>query len=45
MECSWQMKSEVCLPPNQHDVIQPFIAANKTKETKNKNNGRSKKNT
>jgi hypothetical protein len=32
MEYSWQMKSEVCLPPNQHDVIQPFIAATKAKE-------------
>jgi hypothetical protein len=26
------MKNEVCLPPNQYDVIQPFIAENKTKE-------------
>jgi hypothetical protein len=25
------MKNEVCLPPNQHDVIQPFIAASKAK--------------
>jgi hypothetical protein len=25
------MKSEVCLPPNKHDVTQPFIAANKAK--------------
>jgi hypothetical protein len=32
MECSWQMKSEVYLPPKQHDVIKPFIASNKAKE-------------
>jgi hypothetical protein len=32
MECSWQMKSEVHLPPNQHDVIKLFIAGNKAKE-------------
>jgi hypothetical protein len=25
------MKNGVCLPPNKHDVIQPFIAANKAK--------------
>jgi hypothetical protein len=33
------MKNEVCLPPNQHDVIKPFIAANKVKrKTESKNN-------
>jgi hypothetical protein len=33
------MKNGVCLPPNQHDVIQPFIAASKAKrKTENKNN-------
>jgi hypothetical protein len=32
MECSWQMKNGVCLPPKQHDVIKPFIAASKIKE-------------
>jgi hypothetical protein len=32
MECSWQIKSEVYLSPNQRDVIQPFIAASKAKE-------------
>jgi hypothetical protein len=33
------MKNEVCLPPNQHDVIQPFIEASKAKrKTKSKNN-------
>jgi hypothetical protein len=26
------MKNGVHLPPKQHDVIKPFIAANKTKE-------------
>jgi hypothetical protein len=26
------MKNEVHLPPKQHDVIKPFIVANKTKE-------------
>jgi hypothetical protein len=26
------MKNEVCLPPNQHDVIQPFIVESKAKE-------------
>jgi hypothetical protein len=26
------MENGVCLPPNQHDVIQPFIAASKEKE-------------
>jgi hypothetical protein len=25
------MKNGVCLPPNKHDVIQLFIATNKTK--------------
>jgi hypothetical protein len=25
------MKNEVCLPPYQHDVIQPFIAATNAK--------------
>jgi hypothetical protein len=25
------MKNGVCLPPNQHDMIQPFIAASKAK--------------
>jgi hypothetical protein len=25
------MKNEVYLPPNQHDVIQPFIAGSKAK--------------
>jgi hypothetical protein len=32
MECSWKMKNRVHLPPKQHDVIKPFIAANKAKE-------------
>jgi hypothetical protein len=33
------IKNEVCLPPNQHDVIQPFIAASKAKrKTESKNN-------
>jgi hypothetical protein len=32
IECSWQMKNGVNLSPKKHDVIQPFIAANKTKE-------------
>jgi hypothetical protein len=33
------MKNEVCLPPNQHDVIQPFIAVGKWKrKTESKNN-------
>jgi hypothetical protein len=33
------MKNEVYLPPNQHDVIQPFIAASKTKrKSGSKNN-------
>jgi hypothetical protein len=30
------MKKEVCLPRNQHDVIQPFIAAIKEKKTESK---------
>jgi hypothetical protein len=32
------MKNRVHLPPKQHDVIKPFIAANKQNKTENKNN-------
>jgi hypothetical protein len=32
------MKNGVHLLQKEHDVIQPFIAANKTKETESKNN-------
>jgi hypothetical protein len=32
------MKNGVHLPPKQHDVIKPFIAAKKQKKTESKNN-------
>jgi hypothetical protein len=33
------MKNGVCLPPNQYDVIQPFIAVSKAKgKNESKNN-------
>jgi hypothetical protein len=38
MEFSWQMKNEVCIPPNQHDVINHLLQQTKLKKTKNKNN-------
>jgi hypothetical protein len=32
MECSWQMKNELNLLQKKIVGVQPFIAANKTKE-------------
>jgi hypothetical protein len=32
------MKNGISLSPKQHDVIKPFIVANKTIETESKNN-------
>jgi hypothetical protein len=38
------MKSGISLSPKQHDVIKPFIAANKIKENLKQKQRRSKKN-